>query len=156
MTDLHPQHVTVNKVVRPVGSELAHCLAGVGDCLQILFGDRANKKTLEDMYEFWPTQSQQGGPNAAQLPPPEQLAAHRVYVIGHLRSCKTDPGIALHLVREIYTDKCVLVAVQCTFSMREDLVIAFKLVGVLIHSKIERMYYGSSITPWFSKRMVLG
>ncbi|KAI0202891.1 hypothetical protein F4808DRAFT_449551 [Astrocystis sublimbata] len=54
MVDLHPQHASVNKLVRAVGSELAPCLTGAKDCLQILFGDRANKKTLEDMYEFWP------------------------------------------------------------------------------------------------------
>lgn len=52
--DLHPQHATVNKLVRAVGCELAQCLTGAKDCLQILFGDRANKKTLDDMYEYWP------------------------------------------------------------------------------------------------------
>lgn len=69
MINFHPQHATVNKLVRDVGSELAQCLTGARGCLQILFGDRANKKTLEDMYEFWPTRSQQGGPNEAQLQP---------------------------------------------------------------------------------------
>lgn len=52
--DLHPQHATVTKLVRAVGSEFAKCLTGTKDCLQILFGDRTNKKVLEDMYEFWP------------------------------------------------------------------------------------------------------
>lgn len=51
---LYPQHATVTELVRAVGSELAPCLTGAKDGLQILFGDRATKKTLEDMYEFWP------------------------------------------------------------------------------------------------------
>ncbi|KAK8108232.1 Methylphloroacetophenone synthase [Apiospora kogelbergensis] len=54
IVDLYPQHVTIPKLVRAVGSELALCLTGAKDALQILFGDRANKKLLEDMYEFLP------------------------------------------------------------------------------------------------------
>ncbi|KAI1195589.1 BcPKS19, polyketide synthase [Nemania serpens] len=50
----HPQHDDVNKLVRAVGSRLAACLTGEQDGLQIVFGDRETKKTLEAMYEFWP------------------------------------------------------------------------------------------------------
>lgn len=51
---LHPQHDDVNKLVRAVGSRLAACLSGAQDGLQIVFGDRETKKTLEAMYEYWP------------------------------------------------------------------------------------------------------
>jgi acyl transferase domain-containing protein/acetyl esterase/lipase/acyl carrier protein/ubiquinone/menaquinone biosynthesis C-methylase UbiE len=54
IVDLHPQHATVTELVRAVGSELAPCLTGAKDCLQVLFGNRVTKKTLEDMYEFLP------------------------------------------------------------------------------------------------------
>jgi SAM-dependent methyltransferase len=50
----YPQHVNVHKLVKAVGSELASCLVGEKDGLQIVFGDKANKHTLEDMYENWP------------------------------------------------------------------------------------------------------
>lgn len=52
--DLHPPHATVNKLVRAVGSELAACLTGEKDALQILFGDPATKAVLEDAYDRWP------------------------------------------------------------------------------------------------------
>ncbi|KAK7756048.1 putative secondary metabolism biosynthetic enzyme [Diatrype stigma] len=52
--DLHPQHADVNKLVRVVGSQLAACLVGDVDGLQLVFGNKENKKLLDDMYEFWP------------------------------------------------------------------------------------------------------
>ncbi|VUC28732.1 unnamed protein product [Clonostachys rosea] len=52
--DLFPQHATVNKLVRAVGSEMAACLRGDKEGIQVVFGNRENKKTLEEMYEFWP------------------------------------------------------------------------------------------------------
>ncbi|ETS78026.1 hypothetical protein PFICI_10088 [Pestalotiopsis fici W106-1] len=52
--DLYPQHASVNKLVRAVGSELAPCLRGDKEGLQVVFGSRDNKKTLEEMYEFSP------------------------------------------------------------------------------------------------------
>ncbi|KAI0415829.1 BcPKS19, polyketide synthase [Xylaria grammica] len=51
---LYPQHDDVNKLVRSVGSRLASCLTGEQDGLQVVFGNRETKKTLEAMYEFWP------------------------------------------------------------------------------------------------------
>ncbi|KAI1110470.1 BcPKS19, polyketide synthase [Nemania sp. NC0429] len=51
---LFPQHASVNKLVRAVGSELAACLRGDKEGLQVLFGNRETKKTLEEMYEFAP------------------------------------------------------------------------------------------------------
>ncbi|KAI0542223.1 BcPKS19, polyketide synthase [Xylaria digitata] len=54
LVGLYPQHDDVNKLVRSVGSRLAPCLTGEQDGLQIVFGDRETKKTLEAMYEFWP------------------------------------------------------------------------------------------------------
>ncbi|KAI1140804.1 BcPKS19, polyketide synthase [Hypoxylon sp. FL0543] len=51
---LCPQHDNVHKLVRAVGSRLAACLTGDQDGLQIVFGDKETKKTLEAMYEFWP------------------------------------------------------------------------------------------------------
>ncbi|KAK4221363.1 hypothetical protein QBC38DRAFT_522639 [Podospora fimiseda] len=51
---LHPQHANVNKMVQIVGSKLAPCLKGDLDGLQVVFGSRETKKTLEDIYEFWP------------------------------------------------------------------------------------------------------
>lgn len=52
--DLYPQHASVNKLVRAVGSEMAACLRGDKEGLQIVFGNRETKKTLEEMYEFSP------------------------------------------------------------------------------------------------------
>ncbi|TGJ87742.1 hypothetical protein E0Z10_g1069 [Xylaria hypoxylon] len=54
LVGLYPQHDVVNKLVRSVGSRLAPCLTGDQDGLQVVFGDRETKKTLEAMYEFWP------------------------------------------------------------------------------------------------------
>ncbi|KAI0442186.1 BcPKS19, polyketide synthase [Xylaria telfairii] len=50
----YPQHDDINKLVRAVGSQLAACLTGEQDGLQVVFGNRETKKTLEAMYEFWP------------------------------------------------------------------------------------------------------
>ena len=52
--DLYPQHAMVNKLVRATGSQLAACLRSEKEGIQIVFGDRAIKKTLEEAYEFWP------------------------------------------------------------------------------------------------------
>lgn len=52
--DLYPQHASVNKLVQAVGSELAACLRGDKEGIQAVFGNRDTKKTLEEMYEFWP------------------------------------------------------------------------------------------------------
>ncbi|KAI0553005.1 BcPKS19, polyketide synthase [Xylaria curta] len=50
----YPQHDDVNKLIRAVGSRLAACLIGEQDGLQVVFGNKETKKTLEAMYEFWP------------------------------------------------------------------------------------------------------
>ncbi|TPX07302.1 uncharacterized protein E0L32_010799 [Thyridium curvatum] len=42
------------ELVRAVGSELAACLTGEKDALQILFGDPATRAVLEDAYDRWP------------------------------------------------------------------------------------------------------
>lgn len=52
--DPYPQHETVHKLVKVIGDQLAACLKGDKDGLQLIFGNKTNKKTLEDMYEFWP------------------------------------------------------------------------------------------------------
>lgn len=54
IVDLHPEHGNVTKLVRVVGSQLAACLVGDVDALQLVFGNEENKKLLDDMYEFWP------------------------------------------------------------------------------------------------------
>ena len=54
MIDNHPQHATVSKLVRAVGSELAMCLRGDKEGVQVLFGNRDTKKTLEEFYGQWP------------------------------------------------------------------------------------------------------
>ncbi|KAI1846151.1 hypothetical protein JX266_007676 [Neoarthrinium moseri] len=52
--NMHPQHAMVNKLVRATGSQLAACLRGEKEGIQVVFGDRDIKKTLEEAYEFWP------------------------------------------------------------------------------------------------------
>ena len=52
--DPYPQHASVNKLVKIVGSQLAACLVGEKDGLQLVFGNRTNKQILEDMYANWP------------------------------------------------------------------------------------------------------
>lgn len=54
IVNLYPQHASVNKLVRAVGSEMAACLRGDKEGLQVVFGNRETKKTLEEMYEFSP------------------------------------------------------------------------------------------------------
>jgi SAM-dependent methyltransferase/acyl carrier protein len=49
-----PLHASVHKIVQVVGSDLAECLTGEKDGLQIVFGNKENKKTLDDLYENWP------------------------------------------------------------------------------------------------------
>lgn len=50
----YPQHANVNKLVKTIGSQFAACLTGEKDGLQLIFGNKTNKHTLEDMYEKWP------------------------------------------------------------------------------------------------------
>ncbi|KAK8010994.1 polyketide synthase [Apiospora arundinis] len=50
----HPLNATVRHLIRAVGSQLAECLTGQSDGLQIVFGNKKNKKTLEDLYQNWP------------------------------------------------------------------------------------------------------
>ena len=52
--NLWPQHANVTQLVKIIGSELAECLTGQKDGLQLIFGNRGNKHLLEDMYENWP------------------------------------------------------------------------------------------------------
>jgi acyl transferase domain-containing protein/acyl carrier protein/ubiquinone/menaquinone biosynthesis C-methylase UbiE len=52
--DPYPQHINVHKLVKAVGSELASCLVGEKDGLQVVFGDKTNKHILEDIYQNWP------------------------------------------------------------------------------------------------------
>jgi malonyl CoA-acyl carrier protein transacylase/acyl carrier protein/SAM-dependent methyltransferase len=54
MHGLWPQHANVNQLVRIIGAELAECLIGQKEGLQLIFGNRANKSLLEDMYANWP------------------------------------------------------------------------------------------------------
>nr|APX43976.1 polyketide synthase [Pestalotiopsis microspora] len=54
MIDLYPQYASVNKLIRAVGSEMAPCLRGDKEGVQVLFGNRDTKRTLEEMYEFDP------------------------------------------------------------------------------------------------------
>ncbi|KAG6299485.1 Type I Iterative PKS [Claviceps purpurea] len=49
-----PLEADLHKVVQAVGSQLAECLLGEKDGLQIVFGNKENKKALEDLYEHWP------------------------------------------------------------------------------------------------------
>lgn len=52
--DLYPQHANIHKLVQVIGSQLAACLVGEQDALQLVFGSGQNKQTLEDIYENWP------------------------------------------------------------------------------------------------------
>jgi phospholipid N-methyltransferase len=54
LVGLHPQHDDVNKLIRSVGCHMAACLVGDEDGLQIVFGDKETKNTLEAMYELGP------------------------------------------------------------------------------------------------------
>lgn len=50
----HSESANVHELVKVIGSELAPCLIGEKDGLQLIFGDRKNKHMLEDMYANWP------------------------------------------------------------------------------------------------------
>ncbi|KAL4733255.1 S-adenosyl-L-methionine-dependent methyltransferase [Aspergillus similis] len=50
----HPKHASVHKIVQVTGSELAECLTGKKDGLQLVFSSKTNKKNLDDVYENWP------------------------------------------------------------------------------------------------------
>ena len=50
----YPQHASVHKLVKISGSELAACLTGAKDALQLVFADKDNKAVLDDVYENWP------------------------------------------------------------------------------------------------------
>lgn len=50
----NPQHASVNKLVRIVGSRLAACLVGETDGVQTVFGNKEAKAILAGIYEFWP------------------------------------------------------------------------------------------------------
>lgn len=52
--DLYPPHASVLRLLKSVGSQLAACLTGKKDALQLVFGDKETKQTLEELYEFWP------------------------------------------------------------------------------------------------------
>ncbi|KAF2470760.1 putative Phthiocerol synthesis polyketide synthase type I PpsA [Lindgomyces ingoldianus] len=51
---LYPRHASVHKLIKVVGSEMAACLRGDKNGLQLVFGNKENKRTLEDIYENWP------------------------------------------------------------------------------------------------------
>ena len=50
----YPQHASVHKLVKVSGSELAACLTGKKDALQLVFANKDNKANLDDVYENWP------------------------------------------------------------------------------------------------------
>ncbi|KAK2053029.1 beta-ketoacyl synthase domain-containing protein [Colletotrichum caudatum] len=50
----HPHNAAIRHLLHAVGPHLADCLVGEMDALQILFGNRANKKWLDDVYRDWP------------------------------------------------------------------------------------------------------
>jgi acyl transferase domain-containing protein/acyl carrier protein/SAM-dependent methyltransferase len=50
----HPDSANVSKLVKAIGAELAECLTGAKDGLQLVFGNKANKENLGDVYENWP------------------------------------------------------------------------------------------------------
>lgn len=50
----HPQNIAIRHLSRAVGSQLADCLVGDVDAIQILFGNKPNKKRLDELYEHWP------------------------------------------------------------------------------------------------------
>ena len=54
VAELHPQHKCVLELVKRVGSQLAACLSGKQDGLQVVFGDKKTRQNLEELYEFWP------------------------------------------------------------------------------------------------------
>jgi hypothetical protein len=51
--EVYPQHATVHKLVKVIGSQLAACLTGEKNGLQLIFGNKVNKQNLADMYKNW-------------------------------------------------------------------------------------------------------
>ena len=49
-----PEHANVHRLVQTTGSVLAECLTGEKDGLQVVFGNKASKDNIEDVYETWP------------------------------------------------------------------------------------------------------
>ncbi|KAF2867263.1 BcPKS19, polyketide synthase [Massariosphaeria phaeospora] len=54
MYALYPRHASVHKLIQVVGSDMASCLRGDKNGLQLMFGTKENKRALEDIYENWP------------------------------------------------------------------------------------------------------
>ncbi|KAK1976833.1 beta-ketoacyl synthase domain-containing protein [Colletotrichum cereale] len=50
----HPHNAAIRHLLHAVGPHLAACLVGDMNVLQILFGNRANKKWLDEVYRDWP------------------------------------------------------------------------------------------------------
>lgn len=50
----YPQHSNVHKLVQATGSVLGDCLIGKQDARYVIFGDKATKQLLADVYENWP------------------------------------------------------------------------------------------------------
>lgn len=50
----HPSNAATRHLLRAIGPHMASCLQGDEDALQILFGDRSNKKWLDELYRDWP------------------------------------------------------------------------------------------------------
>ncbi|KAK1579385.1 beta-ketoacyl synthase domain-containing protein [Colletotrichum navitas] len=50
----HPHNAAIRQLLHAVGPYLEACLVGKMDALQILFGNRANKKWLDEVYRDWP------------------------------------------------------------------------------------------------------
>ncbi|EFQ36407.1 beta-ketoacyl synthase domain-containing protein [Colletotrichum graminicola M1.001] len=50
----HPHNAAIRQLLHAVGPHLEACLIGTMDALQILFGNRANKKWLDEVYRDWP------------------------------------------------------------------------------------------------------
>lgn len=50
----HPSNAAARHLLRAIGPHMASCLKGDEDALQILFGDRTNKKWLDELYRNWP------------------------------------------------------------------------------------------------------
>ncbi|GKT79831.1 polyketide synthase [Colletotrichum tofieldiae] len=50
----YPLNAAIRHLLQAVGPHLAACLIGDKDALQILFGNRSNKKWLEGLYLEWP------------------------------------------------------------------------------------------------------
>lgn len=50
----YPQHANVHKLVQATGSVLGNCLTGKQDARYVIFGDKATKHLLADVYENWP------------------------------------------------------------------------------------------------------